>query len=127
MNVPDAGERGDADGFGGRHRVPRIRAGPDGEFGEAVTGIDPGSGGPMNVYDLCGERGTDEDAGHGVPRRREQSRRYRDRTRGVSRGGDGVGGGFELFREDTGVEGGRTGDSAVEYRKQREPAGTGTL
>ena len=123
MNVPDAGERDDADGFGGNHRIPGIGIGPDGEFGEAVAGIDEGSGGPMNVYDLCGERGADEDASHGLLGRREQSFGDRDRTRLGFR----ICGWIELSFPDAGVEGGRPGDSAVEHGREREPAGTGTV
>ena len=131
VNVSYAGERCHFDGFGGCHRVPGIRAGPDGGNGEAVSGIDEGSRGHLNVYDVRGEREPDEDAGNGVFGGREQGFGDRDgergRYRGVSRGGNGVGGRFELFHEDPGIEGRCLGDSAGEHRGEHEPAGAGAV
>ncbi len=126
MNVSHAGERGDADGFGGYHRIPGIGIGPDRGYGEAFALIHPGSGGYGDVYDLRDERGPDEDAGHGVFGGREQGCRDRDGS-GGSGIGIGLGGRFELLFEGSRVEGGRLGDSAFQYRREREPAGAGAL
>ena len=82
MNLPDAGERGDADGFGGDDRVPGLCPGPGGGAREAVPGFDSGSFGRLNVYYVRGERGTDKDAGDGIPGRREQGHGDRDGSGG---------------------------------------------